>query len=362
MNLYYPVSLPDIGPLEKEYAKKAIDSTWISSKGEYIHKFQSAWAAYNGMLYGVVCNSGTSALYLAFKALGLGVGNEVIVPDFTMVATAWAVSQTGATPVFVDCDDTLNIDPKLIEAKVTKNTKAICVVHVYGRRVNMPAIMAIAKKHNLKVIEDSAEAHGIKPVGDVACFSFFGNKIITTGEGGMCVTNNATLATEIHLLANMYFDPGHTFLHPKMGHNFRMTNVEAAIGLAQVERIDELLAKRKQIETWYDKRLPDEIRMPARDVLWMYDVNLGKYRDAVKRNLSDTGIDSRVFFKPMTMQPMYVGWGGSPVAERWSKAGIYLPTYPALLERDVDCICYAIINSLRSAKEHELFVQPGQVI
>lgn len=345
MNLSFPVSSPDIGPLEKKYAIDAINSTWISSNGSYIKKFQDAWASYNGMRHGVVCNSGTNALYLAFKALGLGAGDEVIVPDFTMVATAWAVSYTGATPVFVDCADDLNIDTSKIEEKITSRTKAICVVHIYGRRVYMLPVMSLAQKYGLKVVEDSAEAHGIKPVGDVACYSFFGNKIITTGEGGMCLTNDEQLAESIHSLANMCFDPNHTFLHPRMGHNHRMTNVQAAIGLAQVERIDELLAKRKRIGEWYDARLVEHIKMPKRDVVWMYDINLGDVRDQIKADLKALGVDTRYFFKPMTMQPMYSG-PVSPNALKWAKAGLYLPTYPALTEKEVVLICHCVNNSL----------------
>ena len=347
MNLSFPVSQPDISSLEKKYATDAINSTWISSNGPYIKKFQDAWASYNKMKFGVVCNSGTNALYLAFKALGLKEGDEVIVPDFTMVATAWAVSYTGAKPVFVDCMDNLNIDTSLIEEKITPRTKAICVVHIYGRRVYMVPIMSLAKKYNLKVVEDSAEGHGIMPVGDVACFSFFGNKIITTGEGGMCVTNDEELAKKIHSLANMCFDPNHTFLHPEMGHNHRMTNVQAAIGLAQVERIDELLAKRRKIAEWYDARLPEYIRMPRRDVVWMYDINLGEHRDQIKADLTVLGVDTRYFFKPMGMQPMYSG-PACPNALKWSKVGIYLPTYPSLTEEEVDLICHCVKNSLKN--------------
>lgn len=341
-----PVSKPDISSLEKAYAVQAINSGWISSNGPFVQKFEQAWADYNKMDCGVACNSGTNALYLAFKALGLKAGDEVIVPEFTMVATAWAVTYTGATPVFVDCGNDLLINPRLIEAKITHRTKAICPVHIYGRRCNMDVIMALAKKYGLKVVEDSAEAHGIRPVGDVACYSFFGNKIVTTGEGGMCLTNDDKLAHHIRLLANMWFDPGHTFLHPGIGHNHRMTNVQAAIGLGQVERIHEILVKRRLIERWYDEVLTIGTYIAPREVLWMYDINLGIHRDRVRAELTEIGVDTRLFFKPMSMQPMYHGAYESLLAYKWSRIGLYLPTSSAFEEWEIKLVAHTVKNVL----------------
>lgn len=315
----------------------AILSGWISSKGPYIEKFEQAWAKFNRMDYGVSCNSGTNALFLALKALGIKEGDEVIVPEFTMVATAWAVSYCGATPVFVDCKKDLTIDPLLIEGKITSKTKAIIPVHVYGKQCDMDSIMDIAHDYNLYVVEDSAEAHGVIPRGDIACFSFFGNKIITTGEGGMCVTNDKRLAEQMNHLKSMAFDTEHTFLHKKIGYNHRMTNVQAAIGLAQVERIDEILAKRKQIQGWYEKYLPWSKK--ERDVLWMYDVSTQHHNTSLMKKLQEKGIDTRHFFKPMSMQPMYKGEYNITCAYVHSLYGLYLPTYTDMTEEDVKKIC-----------------------
>lgn len=341
MEKFYPVSKPTITDLEKKYAFDAIESGWISSKGDYIEKFENAWATYNNYKYGVACNSGTNALYLALKALGIGEGDEVIVPDFTMVATAWAVTYTGATPVFVDCDQYLGIDVDKIEEKITSKTKVIIPVHIYGRKCNMEKIKKIAYEYNLYVVEDMAEAHGIKPESDIACYSFYGNKIITTGEGGMCLTNDERLAKQIDHLRAMGFDTEHSFLHKKMAFNFRMTNVQAAIGLAQVERIDEILAKRKQIEKWYNERLHNGNKMPERNVLWMYDVTVENNTYVVNK-LKANGIEARHFFKPMSEQPMYKptpNYRQNGHAGVFADRGLYLPTYYDLTEEDVDHIC-----------------------
>lgn len=330
-----PVSKPDLLGKEKEYAYSAIDSGWISSKGEYIEKFEEAFARYNGMNYGVSCNSGTNALYLALKALRIGEGDEVIVPEFTMVATAWAVSYCGAKPVFVDCKDDLTINPELIEEKITSRTKAIMPVHIYGRKCDMERIKTIAYEYNLKIVEDIAEGHGIKPEGDVGCFSFYGNKIVTTGEGGMCVTNDPKLAEQMVHLRSMAFDKHHTFYHKKLGFNFRMTNIQAAIGLAQIERMDDILAKRKQIESWYDEFLNLGVKMPKRDVVWMYDIKVTD-QAYMQRILEKNGIESRLFFKPMSMMPMYRNGSYTHLnAYRWSLKGIYLPTYNELTQEEI---------------------------
>lgn len=332
----YPVSQPDLSQKEISYAKDALDSGWISSKGPYIEKFEKAWASYNEMAYGVTCNSGTNALYLALMALRIGPGDEVIVPDFTMIATAWAVTYCGATPVFVDCKDDLTIDEAQIEAKISEKTKAIMPVHIYGRQCNMKEINRIAHEYNLYVVEDIAEGHGIKPEGDIACYSFYGNKIITTGEGGMSLTNNKKWADQMNHYKSMAFNAEHTFLHKKLGFNFRMTNVQAAIGLGQVERINEILGKRKQIGEWYDKYLDKKVQMPQRQVVWMYDIRVSD-QEGMYEYLKTQEIESRVFFKPMTQQPMYKE-GASTKADFYAKCGLYLPTYTQLTEEDVKLI------------------------
>lgn len=326
---------PSLTDLEEAYLFDAFKSNEIGV-GKYIPKFEQAWADYNGLKYGVACNSGTNALYLALLSLGIGEGDEVIVPEFTMAATAWAVSYTGATPVFIDCDDTLNIDVELIEGAISKKTKAIIPVHIYGRKCDMNTINIIAKENGLYVVEDMAEAHGIIPSGDIACYSFYANKIITTGEGGMCLTDNEEWADKIRLYANMYFDKERSMIHQEMGHNFRMTNIQAAIGYAQVMRIDEILGKRRQIEKWFNKHMPKEFVRPNRDVLWMYDFDCGDRQKEIHCN------DTRYFFKPMSMQPVYSMPYEHLNAYVWSKRGLYVVVWTDMTEHDVIGICKKI--------------------
>lgn len=343
----YPVSKPTITELERRYVSEVMESGNISSISPFVGKFEESFASYHKALYGVACSSGTNALTLAVRALGLGEGDEVIVPDFTMIASAWGVTYSGAKPVFVDCGDDLNIDVTKIEEKITPRTKAIMAVHIYGRQCNMKEIMRIAYEYNLYVIEDSCEAHGVPLVGDIACFSLYGNKIITSGEGGICVTNSERLMKQMQHLRSVTFDVKHTFHHKKMGYNFRMTGLQAAVALAQVERIDEILEKRKQIEAWYDKYLPESIKMPKRDVLWMYDVKVDD-KDKFMQLLEEKGIETRPFFKPMRMQVQYYDEAyKSSNAYKMSQVGLYLPTYFDLTEEDVKYISEAVINTLK---------------
>jgi dTDP-4-amino-4,6-dideoxygalactose transaminase len=341
MTYQYPVSRPSLSGLELEYLTSTVNDGWISSLGPYVRRFEEAFAAYNGIAHGVGCSSGTAALTLALRALGVGPGDEVIVPEFTFVASAWAVTYTGATPVFVDCADDLNIDVGRIEAAITARTKVIMPVHVYGRRCDMDAIMNLAFDYNLRVVEDSAEAHGVRPVGDIACYSLFANKIITAGEGGVCLTDDPRLAGQLTHLRGMAFSKDHNYLHKRLAYNFRMTAMQAAIALAQVERLDEILAARRAIEKRYDEGLrdiPGLILMPPRDVLWMYDLR-AEDRDGLRAHLSGAGIETRVFFKPMSRQPGYLDarWP-SLNATRFSEDGFYLPTYTDLTAADQDFI------------------------
>lgn len=324
-------SKPSITELEKSYVNDALEKGDIGV-GEYIGKFEKAWADYNGMDYGVSCNSGTNAIYLALKALGIGPGDEVIVPEYTMIATAWAVTYTGATPVFVDCYSDLNINGNGVIDAITNNTKAIITVPIYGRKTEKLKFVGIP------LIEDMAEAHGIKPQGDIACYSFYGNKILSTGEGGMCLTNNKEWAEEMRKYANMYFDKERKMLHPKVGHNFRMTNLQAAVGLAQVERVEEILTKRKQIEKWYDEHVPQSLKMPPRNVLWMYDIQTD-HQEELKAFLAEKGIETRYGFKPMSMQPMYLGEYENLNAYHWSKRILYLPTWTDMTKDEVKTVC-----------------------
>lgn len=342
------MSKPSITDLEKHFVSKAMENSDIGV-GPFIGQFETLWAQKNEMEYGVACNSGTSAVYLALKALGIGPGDEVIVPEYTMIATAWAVTYTGATPVFVDCGDDLLMD--LAKIQVTDKTKAIITVPIYGRKIQSFKAEGLNKKEegkstlytrrHIPIIEDMAEAHGIKPQGDIACYSFYGNKILTTGEGGMCITNNKEWADEMKNLSNMYMDEKRTYLHPKQGNNFRMTNLQAAVGLAQVMRVDEILEKRNKIQDWYDENLPEHVKMPRREVLWFYDIQTS-YQEELKAYLEENDIPSRYGFKPMSMQPQYLGEYEHLNAYKWSKRILYLPTYTDQTEDNVKEICQAI--------------------
>ncbi|MFE9884724.1 DegT/DnrJ/EryC1/StrS family aminotransferase [Streptomyces scopuliridis] len=341
MSYTHPVSKPWLGGRELEYVTEAVSDGWISSQGPYVRKFESEFADYNGIAHGVACSSGTTALTLALRALGVGPGDEVIVPEFTMIATAWAVTYTGATPVFVDCGDDLNIDVALIEEKITPRTKVIMPVHIYGRRCDMDAIMDLAHEYNLRVVEDSAEAHGVRPVADIACFSLFANKIITAGEGGICLTDDKHLADQMAHLRAMAFTKDHSFLHKKLAYNFRMTSMQAAVALAQTEQLDAILETRREIERRYDEGLSgiDGITlMPPRDVLWMYDLRAER-REELRDFLADEGIETRLFFKPMSRQPGYLhpDWP-SLKASRFSEDGFYLPTHTGLTAEDQEFI------------------------
>jgi perosamine synthetase len=339
------MSKPSITDLEKHFVERAMENDDIGV-GPFIGQFEHLWAQKNGMKYGVSCNSGTNAIYLALKALGIGPGDEVIVPEYTMIATAWAVSYTGATPVFVDCGDDLNIQPHLIREKVTERTKAIILVPIYGREIPQ-SVYTGARFDQLFVIEDMAEAHGIQPIGDIACYSFYGNKILTTGEGGMCITDNKEWADEMRSLSNMYMDEKRTYLHPKQGHNFRMTNLQAAVGLAQVMRMEEILKNRDLIQDWYDQNLPEHVKMPRREVLWFMDVDLHDRQEEVKQRLELDGIPSRYFFKPMSQQPQYFNESYKETnAYKWSKRGLYLPVWTDMLETDVKQVCTSLKNIL----------------
>jgi dTDP-4-amino-4,6-dideoxygalactose transaminase len=258
-----------------------------------------------------------------------------------MIASAWAVTYTGATPVFVDCSDDLTVDIDLLEAAITPRTKVIMPVHIYGRRCRMDEILGLAYQYNLRVVEDSAEAHGVAPTGDIACFSLFANKIITAGEGGICLTDDPRLAAQMAHLRAMAFTAEHNFIHKKVAYNYRMTAMQAAVALAQTERLDEILAARAEIEKRYDaglRDLPGITLMPSRDVLWMYDVRATR-RAELRAHLDAAGIETRLFFQPMSRQPMYFDprWPALN-ATRFAADGFYLPTHTSLSGDDIDVI------------------------
>jgi len=344
MTYKYNVAKPDIGKREKKYVNDALNKNEISSQGNYVRRFEALFSKKHKARYGIACTSGTTALTLALASLKIGNGDEVIVPNFTFVSTAWAVTYLGAKPIFVDCDESFNIDLDKIEQKITPRTKAIIPVHIYGRVVDMKRINEIARKYNLWVVEDSCEAISTPIRGDIACFSLYANKVITSGEGGICVTNNEKLDWQMKHLRSVAFSESHSFYHPKLGYNFRMTNLQGAVAFAQTERLEEFLKKRKQIEVWYNDRLKDVVgvvRPLRRNVLWMYDVIVTD-RDKLIKFLEKNSIETRLFFKPMTLQPMYRGELVFDYSLQISKNGFYLPTYTELTEKDVDYICNKI--------------------
>jgi len=331
-----PVCSPTIKGNEKKYVNDCIDSTWIGSSGKYLKKFEEDFAEYCDVKYASACTNGTSALHLALLAARIKFGDEVIIPDFTMISTAAAVEYVGATPIFIDSNITnWNMEPSLIEKAITQNTKAIIVVHAFGVPCDMDIINEIAERNNLIVIEDAAEAHGatykgekVGSLGNIACFSFYGNKLITTGEGGMVVTNNKDFIDRVNYFKNQAFNPDR-FKHNDIGYNYRMTNVQAAFGLAQLERIDELITDRKRVLAYYKKHLPHSIKFqfqPDGSVVWMSAIVV-ENKDELMKHLSDNGIQTRSLFYPMHMQPCLEDRFNINSTAYWLfKNGLYLPS------------------------------------
>ena len=368
---HIPVAQPALVGNEREYVLDCIDSNWISSQGKYIRLFEESFAELCHTKHAITCTNGTIALHLALLALDIRPGDEVIVPTLTYIATANAVLYCGGTPTFVDCDpETWNIDPVQLAEKITPRTRAIIVVHLYGHPCDMDPIMEIGEKKNVPVIEDAAEAHGalykgkrVGGLGDLATFSFYGNKLVTTGEGGMVVTNNDILAERIRQLRGQGQDPNRRYWFPIVGYNYRMTNIVAAIGLAQIEQFDWHIAQRRQIAVWYQKYLTGtpELILPverewAYNVYWLYSVVLSDTsqvtRDMVQERLADKGIDTRPFFYPVHTLPPYlhiVNGQSFPVAERISANGINLPTWAGLTEDQV----LHVSRSLKGALQPE---------
>lgn len=359
-----PVYEPVLGGNEKKYVLDCLESNWISSLGKYVTEFEEKFSGFCGRKFGVSVANGTVALQLALIALGVKEGDEVIVPDLTFVATANAVSYTGAKPVFVDSEsDTWNIDPGKIEEKITKKTKAIVPVHLFGHPCDMDPIMDIAKDHGLFVIEDAAEAHGaeykgrkVGGFGHVSCFSFYGNKIITTGEGGMCITNDEALAKEMQFLKDHGMSSEKRYWHSKMGFNLRMTNIQAAIGVAQLEQIEKFIEIKRKNAKLYNGLLKDVngIGLPpempwAKSVYWMYSIlvneGYGSTRDELMAKLKEKKVDSRPFFYPMHQLPIYKSDKPYPVADKLSANGLNLPSSAKLSKEDVERVCKVIANS-----------------
>ncbi len=372
MRRYIPVAAPVLVGNEKAYVMDCLESTWISSNGKYIERFEEGFANFCDVKHAITCCNGTVALHLALMALGVGPGDEVIVPTLTYVATANAVTYCGARPVLVDSEpETWTINPSVIEESITPRTKGIIVVHLYGHPVDMDSVLTVARKHGLFVIEDAAEAHGAKykgkiigSLGDIATFSFYGNKILTTGEGGMVVTNNDDLSARVHILKGQGMDPDRRYWFSVVGYNYRMTNIAAAIGLAQLEKVDWHIGRRREIAAHYIKHLKDvkDITLQpekswAYNVYWMISAvlseNLLISRDHILSELAELGIETRPFFYPMHRLPIYreLAKGRSfPVADRLAARGINLPSSAALREEDIGFVCSKLVRLLRSAE------------
>ena len=368
-----PVCEPKIGPEELSQAIKCIKSGWISgSGGRYITEFEQRFSAYCDVMHGVAVSNGTAALHLALASLDLSENDEVIIPTFTNIATLLAVAHVGAKPVLADCDSqTLGMDSAAVEKKITKKTVAIIPVHIYGHPVDMDPLLSLAEDYKLTIIEDAAEAHGAKykghivgGIGHIGCFSFYANKIITTGEGGMIVTDNRAIAERAKLLRNMAFSDTVKYRHEYLGFNYRMTNIQAAIGLAQLEKIGELVQAKRNIAHVYDSRLSSlksitlPVEMPwAMNVYWMYgmllDSSHGSSRDEFMKKLANRGVDTRAFFYPMHWQPALLrkGWykdESYPVAENIAERGLYVPSGLTLTRDDIYYVCDAIKDCLES--------------
>ena len=365
---FIPVNTPLMDGKEKEYLIKCIEDGWISSEGPMVKEFEQGFAKYCGRRFGIAVTNGTVALDITVKALGIGPGDEVIIPTFTIISCASSVVLAGATPKVVDCDcKTWNMDVSKIEAAITPKTKAIMPVHIYGLPVDMDPVMDLAKKYNLKIIEDAAQAHGVTykgkrcgSFGDLSTFSFYPNKHLTTGEGGMILTNDEDLAARCQSLRNLCFQRNARFVHVELGTNARFTNLQAALGVAQLEGIENKLNTKKEIGKKYLDLLSDfkMLELPpqktdyADNLFWVFGVVL---KDSFKLNAKDVmkklgelGIGTRPFFYPMHKQPVFLkkGWfeGVScPVAERIAERGFYLPSGLGLEQGQIE----QVVNALK---------------
>ncbi len=346
-----PVNEPLLDGNEKKYLCECIDSGWVSSEGPFVKRFENAFAARVNSQHAVALTNGSAALELAVAVLDIGEGDEVIMPTFTIISCANAVIRAGATPVLVDVDPvTWNMDVAQVEAKITGKTRAIMVVHTYGLPVDMAPILEIASRHGLRVIEDAAEAHGLDyngipcgSMGDIGTFSFYPNKHVTTGEGGMVVTNDEQLAERCRSLRNLCFQASRRFVHEEMGWNMRMTNLQAAVGLAQVERLDEFILKKREMGAYYTQLLQgvNGIQLPvvrtdyAENIYWVYGILLDQDLPVNAKMMMDflgaRKIGTRPFFYPLHRQPVYQGMGlfvdeSYPIAEYLSEKGFYIPS------------------------------------
>jgi perosamine synthetase len=370
-----PVNEPLLGKREEELVLECLRTGWISSAGTFIEDFEQRWAAYCGKQYGIAVSNGTAALQLAVACIGLKPGDEVILPAFTIISCVLAVIYNAGVPVLVDSDPrTWCMDVEQVKDKISRKTRAIMPVDIYGHPVDMDPLLNLAEQHGLAVIEDAAEAHGAEYLsrrnttnsvwrrcgsfGDLSCFSFYANKLVTAGEGGMVLTNDSGLAEKARSLRNLCFQPDRRFYHKELGFNFRLTNLQAALGLAQLERIDQTVAKKRWMGQTYNRLLKDidGLELPpeepwARNVYWMYGVvlseKLGMDASQFAQRLQQREIETRPFFLGMHEQPAFHKRGlfvgeNYPVAERLARRGLYLPSGLALTEEQLMHVCEAV--------------------
>lgn len=363
---FIPISAPVLNGNEKRYVIECLESNWISAYGRFVDGLESSFASYCGTRHAIVCCNGTAAVHLALMAAGVGPGDEVIVPTLTFVATANAVKYCGAVPVFVDSEEqSWNIDTSQLERALTPRTKAVMPVHLYGHVADMDAVRSFAGSHDLIVIEDAAEALGATLHGqmagdlsDVAAFSLFGNKVITSGEGGVVVTNDDSLAERVRLFRGQGMDPDKRYWFVEVGHNYRMTNVAAALGLGQLEQISWHLAVREQLYAEYLLRLGDDprltVQVPADDSViapWLFSIRATgeglATRDEIMERMAAAGIETRPVFYPMhTLPPYREGSADLRVSEAIAKDGLTLPLWAGMDERDVHRVCDTLLSSL----------------
>lgn len=355
-----PVNEPLLNGNEKKYLQECIDTGWISSEGPFIKKFEEGMAQFVGRKYGIAVSNGSVAIDAALVALGIGPGDEVILPSFTIISCAAAIVRAGAVPVVVDSDPkTWNMDVTLLEKKINAKTKAIMIVHIYGYPVDMDPVLALAKKYNLKIVEDAAEMHGqtykgkkCGSFGEVSTFSFYPNKHVTTGEGGMIMTDDPVIAEKCRSLRNLCFQPKRRFVHDELGWNFRMTNLQAALGVAQLERLEKFIVQKRHMGHMYDKlfanlktveRLPQSLPY-ADNIYWVYGMVLKDEvpfdAEVAMKKLADLGVGCRPFFWPMHEQPVLHKMGflkneKCPVAERIARRGFYIPSGLAITDAQI---------------------------
>jgi perosamine synthetase len=354
----YPVYKPSLSGNESLYINDCINSTWISSKGKYIDKFENNFKDYLKIDYATSVSNGTTALHLALLALDIGPGDEVIVPTLTYIASVNAIAYVGAKPVFVDSNlNDWNIDTDKIEEKVTNRTKALMAVHLYGASCNMASINSICKKNKILLVEDAAEGFGSMfnneyagSFGDISTFSFFGNKTITTGEGGMVTSKSEKLIKKVKYLKNQAISSDKEYWHDHIGYNYRMTNICAAIGLAQLERANKIINKKRKIAEWYKEELKgfdvvfQNEELNTKHSFWMVAILLKNniIRDAIREKLMKVGVETRPIFYPIHTMPSYLSNKKYPVAETLNDRGLNLPSYPDLDKADINFICEPI--------------------